>query len=80
MALNGADIQAVGQIGQRCRVPVHHGDVVALAGEVLRQGTADLPRTEDNDFHGPKSFPDGCPDLHRRAKKKPSWAPCAGGS
>ena len=50
-ALHGADIQAIAEVAQALAVGVDHGDVVGLAGQVFRQRAADLPCTEDDDFH-----------------------------
>jgi hypothetical protein len=50
-ALDGADIQPIAEVAQAFAIGVDHGDVVGLAGQMFRQRTADLPRTEDDDFH-----------------------------
>ena len=46
-----ADIQLGVQLAQFCAVGIDDGDVVLLAGKVLRQGAADLAGAENDDFH-----------------------------
>ena len=48
---NSADVQAVAEVAQAIGIGVDHGDVVGLAGQVLRQGSADLAGAENDDFH-----------------------------
>ena len=52
VTLDRANIEAVLQFLQQVVADIHHDDVVLLAGQGGEQTTADLPRAEDNDFHG----------------------------
>ena len=44
-------VQGVLRPGQRLGAPVHHGDVVSLAGELLGDGVAHLAVAYDDNFH-----------------------------
>src|SRR5690606_31203404 len=50
-ALYRADVQAITQRSQAHRVHVHDGHIVGLAGQLGGQTAADLPCTENDDFH-----------------------------
>ncbi|MNF82122.1 hypothetical protein D3C84_644200 [compost metagenome] len=49
--LNRADVQPVTKVSQAFAIGVDHGDVVRFARQVFGQRTADLPCSEDDDFH-----------------------------
>ena len=55
VALDGHDVQAVANVGQRLRAAVDHGDVVPLMGKLFRERDADLSRANDDDLHRPYS-------------------------
>ena len=48
---DGADIESVLQGAQFRAIRIDHGNVVLLAGEMLRQSAADLAGAENNNFH-----------------------------
>ena len=50
-AAHGADVEPVAELTQTLRIGVDDGDVVALVGQVFRQGTPHLTGTENNDLH-----------------------------
>ncbi|MNP10626.1 hypothetical protein D3C76_1027820 [compost metagenome] len=50
-ALYRTDVQSVAEVTQAFAIGVDHGNVIRFACQVLRQRTADLPRSEDDDFH-----------------------------
>src|SRR3989344_3456892 len=50
-ALYGTNIWAVAEVAQTVTVGVDHGDVVGFAGQVFRQGAANLACTENDDLH-----------------------------
>src|SRR5690606_26244730 len=57
VAVHGADVQPLLQVLQELGVAVHHRDVVGLlAGEAVRHGRPDLPRTEDENLHGARTL------------------------
>ena len=50
-AAHGADVEPVAELTQTLRIGVDDGDVVALVGQVFRQGAPHLTGTENNDLH-----------------------------
>ena len=50
-AADGADVDAVLQVGEHVGAQVDDGDVVVLGSEVVRDRAADLAGTEDQDLH-----------------------------